>query len=87
MTQLTMIWVVLGVITLALALYRKYLSTKEDVYVHVSEGEQRLIPQQVATYQRIGRVDRWGITLTIITVAGGLALACAYLYQAATSIP
>ena len=87
MTQLMLLWVVLGVITLALALYRVYLSKKEDVYVHVSEGEERLIPQQVATYERIGRVERWGITLTIITVAGGLALACAYLYQAATSIP
>lgn len=87
MTQLVMVWVVLGVVTLALALYRKYLSMHEDVYVHVSEGEQRMIPQQVAMFKKIGSVDRWGITFTILTAVMGLALAGAYLYQALTTYP
>jgi hypothetical protein len=83
MTQLVAVWAVLGVVTLALALYRKVLMMREDPYVHIDEGEQRLIPQQVATFRTIGTVDRWGITLTIITAIFGLVLAGAYLYQIA----
>jgi hypothetical protein len=83
MTQFVAIWVVLGVVTLALALYRKVLMMREDPYVHLDEGEQRMIPQQVATFRRIGAVDRWGITLTIVTAVFGIGLACAYLYQVA----
>ena len=81
MTQLVAIWAILGVVTLGLALYRKILSMREDPYVHLDEGEQKLIPQQVAGFQKIGAVDRWGITLTIITAVFGLGLAGMYLYQ------
>jgi len=83
MTQLVVIWAVLGVVTLGLALYRKILSMREDPYVHIDEGEQRMIPQQVKTFHKLGVVDRWGVTLTIITAVFGLALAGAYLYQIA----
>jgi len=74
---------ILGLATLALALYRKFVSMREDDYLHLSAGEERLIPQQVATFRKIGSIDRWGITMTIVTVALGLALAALYLYQAA----
>lgn len=83
MTQLVVVWAVLGVATLALALYRKFVSMHEDPYVHVSEGEQRLIPEQVKIFRKLGAIDRWGITLTIITAVFGLVLAGVYLYQAA----
>lgn len=83
MTQLVALWAILGVVTLALALYRKILAMREDPYVHLDEGEQRMIPEQVAGFRRIGTVDHWGITLTIITAVFGLALAGAYLYQVA----
>jgi hypothetical protein len=82
MTQLVIVWTVLGAVTLALALYRKILAMREDPYVHLDEGEQRLIPSQVAGFRRIGAVDRWGITLTIVTAVFGLGLAALYLYQA-----
>ena len=83
MTQLVAVWTVLGLATLGLALYRKVLAMREDPYVHLDEGEQRMIPQQVATFHKIGTVDRLGVTLTIITAVFGLALAAAYLYQVA----
>ena len=75
MTQAVIAWVVLGIVTLALALYRKHVSMREDVYVHIAEGEQRMIPEQVATFKKLGSIDRWGITLTIVTALFGLALA------------
>lgn len=81
MTAFVIFWAILGVTTLALALYRKFVSMREDDYVHLSAGEERLIPQQVATFKKIGAIDRWGITMTIVTVVLGLALAALYLYR------
>jgi len=83
MTTFVIFWAILGVATLALALYRKFITMREDDYVHLAAGEERLIPQQVATFKKIGAIDRWGITMTIVTVVLGLALAGLYLYQAA----
>jgi hypothetical protein len=73
MTAFVIFWAILGVATLALALYRKFVSMREDDYVHLSAGEERLIPQQVATFKKIGAIDKWGITLTIVTAILGLA--------------
>lgn len=81
MTTFVIFWAILGVATLALALYRKFVSMREDDYLHLSAGEERLIPQQVATFRKIGSIDRWGVTMTIVTVVFGLALAGLYLYQ------
>jgi len=81
MTAFVIFWTILGVATLGLALYRKLVSMREDDYVHLSAGEERLIPQQVATFKKIGAIDRWGITMTIVTVIFGLALAALYLYR------
>jgi hypothetical protein len=81
-TTFVIFWTILGLATLALALYRKFVSMREDDYLHLSAGEERLIPQQVATFKTIGAIDRWGITMTIVTVVLGLALAALYLYQA-----
>ena len=85
MTAFVIFWAILGFATLALALYRKFVSMKEDDYLHLSAGEERLIPQQVAVFRRIGSIDRWGISMTIVTVALGLGLAAFYLYQVAMS--
>ena len=85
MTTFVISWAILGLATLGLALYRKFVSMREDDYLHLSAGEERLIPQQVATFRKIGIIDKWGVTLTIVTVALGLALAALYLYQAALS--
>ena len=59
MTTFVIFWAILGVATLALALYRKFVTMREDDYVHLSAGEERLIPQQVATFKKIGAIDRW----------------------------
>ena len=85
MTAFVIFWAILGLATLALALYRKFVSMREDDYLHLSAGEERLIPQQVATFRKIGAIDRWGITMTILTVSTGLALAVLYLYRVAMS--
>ena len=81
MTPFVVFWAVLGLSTLALALYRIILALHEDDYVHLAAGEERLIPGQVAAFRKLGLIDRWGIMMTVATVAFGLALAAFYLYQ------
>jgi hypothetical protein len=82
LTPAVMIWAVLAIATLALALYRKLVSANEEDLIHLGPGEERHIPEQIALEAKLEAVDRWGKTLTVITVVVGLAMAGAYLYQA-----
>jgi hypothetical protein len=82
MTPIVMIWVVLGIATLGLALYRKLISANEEDVVHLATGEERQIPEQAALARKLASVDRWGKTLTIVTVVVGLGIGAAYMYQA-----
>jgi hypothetical protein len=75
------LWVLLAAVVLGLALYRKFVSAhEEDRYVHISEGEARLIPHQVAVNHKIGVIDRCGEILTVVTLFAGIVLAVIYLY-------
>ena len=77
------IWAVFGLAVLALALYRKVLTFHgDDEFVHLADGEQRLIPQQVALGHRLDVVDHWGKLLTIFTVVFGLVIVAIFLYEA-----
>jgi hypothetical protein len=71
----------LAAFVLVLALYRKFVSAhEEDRYVHISEGEARYVPHQVAVNHKLEMIDRWGEALTIATLLVGLGLAGVYLY-------
>ena len=75
------VWILLAVVVLALALYRKFVTAhEEDRYVHLAQAETQLIPHQVAVNHKIQTMDRWGEILTAVTLVIGLALACLYLY-------
>jgi hypothetical protein len=77
------IWAVVAVAVLALALYRKLLTFHgDDEFIHLTEGEQKLIPQQVALGHKLALIDRWGKALTVVTAAYGVLLVAVVLYQA-----
>jgi hypothetical protein len=77
------LWSLLGLIVLGLALYRKLITTHEnDELVHLSQGEERLIPHQIALTAKLEKIDRWSRILTIATVVVGLLLAAVYLWSA-----
>ena len=82
MTPIVMIWVVLGVATLGLALYRKLISANEEDVVHLAAGEERQIPEQAALARKLDGIDRWGKILTLVTIALGVAIGIAFMYQA-----
>jgi hypothetical protein len=77
------IWAVFAAAVLVLALYRKILTFHgDDEFVHLTEGEQKLIPQQVALGSKLAVIDRWGKTLTVVTAAYGILLVGVVLYEA-----
>ena len=78
MTAIVMTWVFLGVVTLGLAFYRKLITMKEEDLVHLADGEERLIPGQVALAHKLELIDRWGKILTVVTLAMGVAIGIAY---------
>jgi hypothetical protein len=82
-TFVVAVWVVLGVATLILAVYRQILSAHNETdVVHLGAGEEKEIPRQVLLAEKMSTIDRWGKVMTIITAVIGLGLATAYLYQA-----
>jgi hypothetical protein len=77
------IWSIFGLAVLVLAIYRKVLTFHgDDEFVHLAAGEQQLIPQQVARARKLDVIDRWGKSLTVFTVASGLAIVAVVLYEA-----
>lgn len=77
------LWMVLGIVTLVLAIYRWTLTAhQESDVVHLGPGEEKEIPRQVSLAQKMNTIDRWGKAMTVVTAVIGLALATAYLYQA-----
>ena len=81
LTTYIMIWSFLALIVLALALIRYLLSLHEDNNIHISPAHKRLIPRQIAIFGKLDAIDRWGKTLTVVALAGGLALAALYFNQ------
>jgi hypothetical protein len=74
-------WIILATLVLVLALYRIFVGLGSDNYVHISQGEARLIPHQVSVNRKIMTIDRMGEVLTVATLLAGLGLACLYVYQ------
>jgi hypothetical protein len=74
------IWSLFAAAVLVLATYRKMLSSREDDTLHVSDGASRLVPEQIATAQRIEVIEKWGKGLTAVVVVTGLILAGIYFY-------
>ena len=81
MTPLVILWFVIGLATAGLALYRKLLSMHEEDIIHLSPGEEALIPKQVEMANKMDAIDTWGKGLTIATVALGLVVGAIYLYN------
>jgi len=82
LTTAVAVWVVLGVVTLALALYRKLITATETDIVQLGAGDDKMIVKQLAMAARLASIDRWGKALTVVVVSVGIFLGIAYLYLA-----
>jgi hypothetical protein len=79
---LVVAWIFLGVATLGLALYRKFLSMKEEDYIHLEAWRAPRVAAQETMARKMHAIDRCGETLSVLTVLGGLVLAFAWVYAA-----
>jgi hypothetical protein len=75
----TGVWGVLALVLVMLAAYRKLKARAEDDTLHVSGSNWGVIDKQKTVARSMAQIDRWGITLTIVTVLYGLVLLGLYL--------
>ena len=81
-TPYVALFLVLGLVTLILAVYRWRVTENEEDVVHLGAGEEGEIPKQVALARKVTSIDRMGKTLTVVTLILGIGISCAYLYKA-----
>jgi hypothetical protein len=80
-TPLVVAWACLAVLVIGLAIFRTIAGLHEDDNIHLAAGEAPMIPKQVAFFHTMERIDRWGKSLTVVTVVTGLMLASVYIYN------
>jgi hypothetical protein len=73
------LWGVLAVGVLALIVWRKAVGRNEDDTLHLLHGDA--LPQQATVAHKLEVIDRWGKTLTIVTVIFGILIAAIFVYQ------
>ena len=54
------IWAVLAMFVLALAIYRKVLSSKEDDSMHLADADTGIVSQQNVLAEKLEIIDKWG---------------------------
>ncbi|HUB33375.1 MAG TPA: hypothetical protein VMA31_10110 [Bryobacteraceae bacterium] len=79
------VWVVMALVVLLLAAYRKTVTRNEDDSIHVSAANVAASAHQVELAQKIAKIDKLGKSATVVAVVYGVALLATYLYQVWTS--
>jgi hypothetical protein len=77
-------WSLLAISVIVLIVYRKSVTAHEDDSIHL---EGNATTDQITLGHRVAVIDRWGKTLTVVTVVFGLALAAIYFYQIWNTVP
>ena len=71
---ITLPWVVLLLIVIGLAFYKKSLDSHADEHLHFNAEEEGEVKAQVAEAKRADTVERWGKILTTVVFLYGLAI-------------
>lgn len=79
-TPFVIAWMVLGIGTLSLALYRKFQTMKEDDYIHIEAWRAPQVNAQEQMAHKLHTIDRVGEALSVLTLVAGLVLAFAWVY-------
>ena len=75
------IWAVLTTLVIFLAVYRKKVNSTVDETLHILEAEASIVPAQAAVAKKLGTIDLWGKTLTVVAFLYLLAIAGMYIYS------
>jgi hypothetical protein len=71
----------MAAIVLGLALYRKVVARQQDLHIHVSANEAGSVERQSELAYRLGWIDKWGKTFTVITILYFFVLLGIVLYR------
>ena len=75
----TVLWALLAIVVLALVVYRKMVSSKEQETLHLADAAEA--NHQAVIAQKLEWIDKWDKLLTVIAVLYGVLLAAAYTYH------
>ncbi len=76
------LWTLMAAVVLAMVVWRKLVASHEDDQIHVLDGASESVSQhQVVIANKLDLIDKWGKTLTIITLIFGVVLAAAFVYS------
>ena len=75
------LWALLALTVIGLIIYRRVVSAGEDDMIHVSDAAGSVTSHQVSVAHKLDQIDKWGKTLTVVTVVYGIVLAGVYVYQ------
>jgi len=64
-----------------LAVYRRKVNSTVDETLHVLDAEASMVPAQAAVAKKLGTIDLWGKTLTVVAFLYLLAIAGMYIYS------
>lgn len=77
-------FIVLGVLLMlsvvALIAWRQAIARREDDSLHVTHGAGA-VSQQTEIANRLDAIDKWGKTLTVVTVVYCLIVGAVFVYQ------
>jgi H+/Cl- antiporter ClcA len=75
------VWIAFGLVVLGLAVYRKSVASTEQDWVHLAAGEEHMVGEQVQLGQRLKKIDRWGIWLTLVLALYGLVMGSIFILR------
>jgi hypothetical protein len=75
------IWAVLTTVVVVLAIGRRRIAIRADESLNVPDAHAAAIPAQAEIARKLAIVDRWGKTLTIVSILYLLCIAVAFIYS------
>jgi hypothetical protein len=76
------LWILLALTVLALFIWRKSVSSKEDDNLHVLDGAAvEKSTEQAVIAQKLDLIDKWGKIATVVVVIYGVILGGLYVWQ------
>lgn len=81
---LTSVWIAVAALAMATWVWAMIASYREDDTVHLAAGEEIEIERQIKNEQRMKKIERWRMSLSLSTVIGGLLVLGLYIYQGFT---
>jgi len=69
------LWAAVFVSYVGVVVFRRAVATREDDHLHVLDSESQMIAMQTSVAHKLDVLDRWKLTLLVLTLVLGLLIA------------